>query len=217
MYIIFQDEMRAYLKEYPELLNRSAILMPGCAEYDVDAVQAISDLTAKKLEILYVGGIDRIYDLTVFFQAMQQMPDQVHAYVCCREKEWENAKSKYLPYMSEKISIIHESGQGLEPYYKKADICCAFAGEGDYMRMAMPIKVFEYLGHYIPIIATKDTAAGKFIEKENLGWSIEYNQEALKQCLHNILQTRHYCRKSENRKYRHTRLIHGKPEQNRLF
>lgn len=56
------------------------------------------------------------------------------------------------------------------------------------MRMAMPIKVFEYLGHYIPIIATKDTAAGKFIEKENLGWSIEYNQEALKQCLHNILQ-----------------------------
>ena len=83
---------------------------------------------------------------------------------------------------------IHESGQGLEPYYKKADICCAFAGEGDYMRMAMPIKVFEYLGHYIPIIATKDTAAGKFIEKENLGWSIEYNQEALKQCLHNILQ-----------------------------
>ena len=77
------------------------------------------------------------------------MPDQVHAYVCCREKEWENAKSKYLPYMSEKISIIHESGQGLEPYYKKADICCAFAGEGDYMRMAMPIKVFEYLGHYI--------------------------------------------------------------------
>ena len=61
--------------------------MPGCAEYDVDAVQAISDLTAKKLEILYVGGIDRIYDLTVFFQAMQQMPDQVHAYVCCREKE----------------------------------------------------------------------------------------------------------------------------------
>lgn len=182
------DEMRAYLKEYPELLNRSAILMPGCAEYGVDAVQAISDLTAKKLEILYVGGIDRIYDLTVFFQAMQQMPDQVHAYVCCREKEWENAKSKYLPYMSEKISIIHESGQGLEPYYKKADICCAFAGEGDYMRMAMPIKVFEYLGHYIPIIATKDTAAGKFIEKENLGWSIEYNQEALKQCLHNILQ-----------------------------
>lgn len=48
--------------------------------------------------------------------------------------------------------------------------------------------MFEYLGHYIPIIATKDTAAGKFIEKENLGWSIEYNQEALKQCLHNILQ-----------------------------
>ena len=42
--------------------------------------------------------------------------------------------------------------------------------------------------HHIPIIATKDTAAGKFIEKENLGWSIEYNQEALKQCLHNILQ-----------------------------
>ena len=70
--------------------------------------------------------------------------------------------------------------------YKRQDICCAFAGEGDYMRMAMPIKVFEYLGHYIPIIATKDTAAGKFIEKENLGWSIEYNQEALKQCLHNI-------------------------------
>lgn len=99
------------------------------------------------------------------------------------KKNGKMQRAKYLPYMSEKISIIHESGQGLEPYYKKADICCAFAGEGDYMRMAMPIKVFEYLGHYIPIIATKDTAAGKFIEKENLGWSIEYNQESIKTML----------------------------------
>ena len=40
------------------------------------------------------------------------------------------------------------------------------------MKMAMPVKIFEYLGKTIPIVATKGTAAGEFVENSGIG--LEY-------------------------------------------
>lgn len=40
--------------------------------------------------------------------------------------------------------------------------------------MAMPVKLFEYMEHQIPIIATKDCAAGDFVVQYEIGWAINF-------------------------------------------
>ena len=71
------------------------------------------------------------------------------------------------------VKIIHESGKELEKYYEEADICSLFFESESF---AMPIKLFEILGHQKPI-ATKNTAAGEFIKRNKVGWEVSYSEE----------------------------------------
>ena len=183
------DEMKKYLTENDKLLKKTKILMPGCEDDKELLVKTEKiDLPLKPLKILYVGGIDRIYDLKIFVETVSQMREEVEVYICCRENEWKTSKGLYEPFMGENIKIIHKSGKELDDYYEKTDLCCAFAGVGEYMKMAMPVKIFEYLGKTIPIVATKGTAAGEFVENSGIGWSINYDIQSLKKCLKNIIQ-----------------------------
>lgn len=183
------ERMKVYLKENPRLLGKAKILMPGCESVENVFTQIEKkEQVSKPLKILYVGGIDRIYDLTVFMETISKMQEEVEAYVCCREKEWENAKEIYQPIMGGNINIIHKSGKELDEYYENTDLCCAFAGIGEYMKMAMPVKIFEYLGKMIPIVATKETAAGEFVVSNKIGWSIKYDIKSFQKCLEDIIQ-----------------------------
>ena len=195
------SKMAEYLN-CDKLANKARVLMPG-AEFGtgLDEVEKNLDFKKRPISILYVGGVDRIYDLKEFFCTVQKMEQEVYAVVCCRQEEWEEAQKKYAPYLGKNVKIIHESGKRLLPYYQKADLCCAFAGKGEYMSMAMPVKIFEYLGNLIPILATSGTVSGDFVKKEDIGWSIEYNEQALEQCLRKIISNPEILRqKRENQK-----------------
>lgn len=180
------EEMKEYLKDESKLLLKSEVLMPGCVSY-IPKKKKNQFRKGDTLEILYVGGVDKIYDLSIFFETIKKIDAKVHAYVCCRQNEWRKAFNKYDKALSDRVTIIHESGSGLEKYYEMVDICCAFAGEGEYMKMAMPVKIFEYLGHEIPIIATKNTVAGNFVDEKQIGWSVDYSEKALEMCLKHII------------------------------
>lgn len=180
--------MIKYLDEDKKLVNKVKILMPGGEDfYSLSDTIDSRSLCHAPLRILYVGGVDKIYDLKVFLSAIKKMGDEVKVTLCCRENEWLQAKKMYRAYLGKNISVIHKSGDELAEYYKNADLCCAFAGKGEYMSMAMPVKVFEYLGFNIPILATKGTEAGKFVEQNDIGWSLDYNEKALTDTLRYIL------------------------------
>lgn len=180
--------MASYLQSN-KLTEKARVLMPG-AEFEkgLSDEKKVYNFKQKPVSILYVGGVDRIYNLKAFFCALKDMQGEVEAVVCCREKEWGSCKNMYEPYIGENVKIIHTSGRGLTPYYRKADLCCAFAGKGEYMSMAMPVKIFEYLGNYVPILATKGTVSGKFVEETGIGWSIENDEKSLKNCLREIIK-----------------------------
>ena len=40
----------------------------------------------------------------------------------------------------------------------------------------MPLKLFEYMSYGKPMISSKGTATGDFIEKNKIGWQIDYNK-----------------------------------------
>ena len=180
-------KMAEYFDGKDILLQKMKVLMPGCDDKK-GTNEKEEKIFHKPLNILYVGGVDKIYDLRVFLSVISRMKDSTRVYICCRKPEWIAAKKLYEPYLGEHIKIIHKNGSELDEYYKKVDICCAFAGKGEYMSMAMPVKIFEYMGNFVPIFATKGTVAGDFVEKTGIGWSIEYSEEALKQCIEQILR-----------------------------
>lgn len=183
------SKMADYLEGHKKLLNKMRVLMPGC-ELDEFVLKQkenyFMNRNKEKIEIFYVGGVSRIYDLRKFLKVVFEN-EAVSATICCRESEWRQSEKTYEKYLCERIKIVHASGNGLEEYYQRADICCAFAGRGDYMSMAMPVKVFEYLAHVTPIIATKNTVAGDFVEENKIGWSVEYDAEQLSQLLKRLV------------------------------
>ncbi|WP_282923855.1 glycosyltransferase family 1 protein [Mediterraneibacter massiliensis] len=175
--------VKKYLEEYPMLLDKADLLPPGC-----ESIEELEehDIGNEKLRIFYVGGINRIYNLEMFLKVLSKF-ENLELVLCCRKTEWEESKEIYGQYMTPRIKIVHAMGEELEKYYKWADLCCAFAGKGEYMSIAMPIKVFEYLGHLKPMLGTADTEAGRFIEENHIGWSINYTEKDLERVLRKII------------------------------
>lgn len=174
--------MYTYLKkDIPA--NMIGTLPPGC-----DNIQICNRHTKKeKLTLLYIGGIGAHYRMHKVLQAAYSMP-QIDIILCCRKEEWEREYPYYEEYIRDNIHIFHEKNDGLEKLYQKADLGLAFFENSAYRDMSMPYKVFEYLGHGLPVIASKGTAAGDFVTKENAGWAIEYNTDSLIQLLMGLLK-----------------------------
>ena len=130
----------------------------------------------KKIKIFYVGGVGYLYDLIPLLKVAQSNKF-VELTICCRDKDWQKEKERYEEYLTDRVHIVHESGKDLEKYYKEADLCSIFFPEEEYRNFVLPIKFFEYLSHVTPIVATKGTAAGDFVIENDIGWSINTEEE----------------------------------------
>lgn len=144
------------------------------------------DFKHNPLRIFYVGGIGNQYQITELFKAVT-MTENTQLTVCCREKEWEKEKTNYEKYINDRIRIIHKSGDELEPYYEEADICSLLFKQDIYREMAKPYKAFEYLAHEMPVLSTKGTAIGAFVEKNDIGWNIEFDSKSISDVLKKIM------------------------------
>ena len=132
------------------------------------------------IKIFYVGGIGSHYDLEMFCKVVSEFKN-IEFVLCCREKEWDLVKNKYIPFFkNDNIKIVHASGEELINYYKDADITNLYLKPYIYIEFAMPVKLFEYMSFMKPIIATKGTASGTFVEENHIGWNIEYDENSLR-------------------------------------
>ena len=65
----------------------------------------------------------------------------------------------------------------------------------------MPVKLFEYMSYNKPILATKDTVAGDFVKENNIGWTINYNYNTIKNTLNYLRDNKEEIKeKKENQK-----------------
>ena len=169
------------------LSERSVLLPPGAEELRIrrDASR-IRDFSVNPLHVFYVGGIGAHYQIEALIRAVSRTENCVLT-LCCREHEWQKEKIRFEKFLNERIQIVHRNGDELEPYYDNADIGALIFENGAYMNMAMPYKAFEYLGHEIPVIATKDTAIGHFTEQNGTGLVIPYHEDAVCSLLNKIL------------------------------
>lgn len=140
---------------------------------------------SQSLHLFYVGGIGAHYNFHKLFLAINST-ENVKLTVCCREEEWMATRNQYEPFTLEDIEIVHEKGDGLIPHFNRADVLMLFVEPTVYWQFAMPLKLFEYISYGKPIIASKGTAVAEFIESNSIGWTIEYDESKLVNCLNQI-------------------------------
>ncbi|HRP67942.1 MAG TPA: hypothetical protein PLY93_00200 [Turneriella sp.] len=130
-----------------------------------------------KLKLFYVGGFSSHYQMHVLFNVLKQKPT-VELTLCTREDEWLKMRAEY-PEPSANIKIIHKVGHEMERELLAADIAVLFVKPQEYREFAAPVKLYEYIGFKKPILASKKTLAGKFVDNYRIGWAINYDENAL--------------------------------------
>lgn len=176
-----------YLQE-PSLSQIASELPPGADNLLIDrTIDTDRDYTVRPIHIFYVGGLGSAYQILELVKAVYYTPN-CRLTLCCRDAEWEKEKGNFEPFLTnDKITVIHKKNNELEEYYHNADICSLLFEKGVYMEMAIPFKAFEYLAHELPVLSTKGTAIGSFVEKNDIGWSIDFDAKSIEEKLREIM------------------------------
>ena len=143
-------------------------------------IQNIKETVEQTNSSIYVGGIGNHYDLHKLVHAYTEMENE-QLLLCVREDDWNAVKETYS--VSENIKVVHASGDELKKLYSYPNKSMLFVEPSTYREFAIPYKLFEYMGWGLPIIASGDTAVGSYVEKNNIGWTIPYTEEALQELL----------------------------------
>jgi glycosyltransferase involved in cell wall biosynthesis len=121
------------------------------------------------LRLLYVGSIlPPIYDLTPLMEIATTLGASLM--VCCPAVQWEEARRYYAPVYSGQIKVVHGHGGQLGAYYAEADLFAVIRTPHRYVDFMMPVKVFEALGHGLPIATLAGTEVARFVDEEGIGW-----------------------------------------------
>lgn len=197
-------EMARYLPTtWPE--DQFYALPPGTENPDPDNIShrgasenissggaTVNEIEQRKLNLFYVGGITPpLYDLLPFIQAVQQL-HFVNLTICCREAEWNQSKDYYkCIHKSHQVQIVHVEGESLNQYYQLADIFSMVLAAHPYLTFAMPVKIFESLGHTVPLLVSSETTVvARFVEAEQIGW-VTTTQEEICEQLEFLHRNRH--------------------------
>lgn len=190
--VLFLPSLRC-VKPLGTSFNREIVaLPPGCND-----VSSKKNNEKKKLQIFYVGGIGDEYDIRMFLKIVSEI-EGVEFTVCTRKKDWNLVKDDYGRFIGKNITLIHESGESLRKFYEAADVACLFFKPSEYMGLAMPVKLFEYIGNKLPIISCKNTAAADFISANDIGWTINYDEDSLRKLINDLVGNREMVAEKRN-------------------
>ncbi|MCS4484032.1 glycosyl transferase family 1 [Gleimia sp. 6138-11-ORH1] len=153
-------------------------LPPGCPEND-------SPLPTHKLSLLYIGGLGSHYKIHKLLEAIKSIPD-AELTICTSQSMWEANQADYKDVLDENIKVVHESGEGLLPLFRAANVCSLVMEPDEYREFAVPIKLFDYLGNLRPVLASSNTLAGNFVVANSCGWTVDYSVEEIRNILESL-------------------------------
>ena len=169
------------------LTNIASELPPGADNIEIVGRDFCNrNFTKKPLQIFYVGGLGNQYQIVELAKAVYKVPE-CELTICCRPFEWEKEKLNFSEWMCDRIKIVHKNSDELEPFYEKADICSLMFKPDIYRELAKPFKAYEYLAHEIPVVSTKGTGIGTFVEQNDIGWNVVFSADAIEKVLKNVI------------------------------
>lgn len=157
---------------------RTSALPPGA---DPAAVSRPSrpDLQGAPLDLLFVGVLGGNYRIEAVCRAVAAV-EGTHLTLCTRQEEWEQARGDYEPLLvPARHEVVHASGADLEPLYGRAALGVLLVEPHEYWDFAVPYKLYEYLAHELPVVATAGTETARIVEALGAGWVLPYDEAAL--------------------------------------
>lgn len=143
-----------------------------------------------QINLLFVGGSGGNYDYSCLLKvlAKEKFRKKIFFTIVTRKNEYE----KFLNIMKLRPSsnIINKYGNIRDLDIKNIDMGILYLKPQEYVKFAVPLKLFEYIAEGLPILASKDTFSGKFVEQNNIGWQLEYNEKELEEFLDKIIEDR---------------------------
>jgi len=172
-------EMKKYL---PSVKVCSVALPPGlCADFKSNNRQ----LPNKRLNILYVGGLSRLSVIAKLCQVVS-----THSYltltICTNKEHWEKERHRYLSFLNSSIQVVHKSGGELVDLYDSAHVAALVYELNVYKTFTVSTKLFQYMQHELPIVATEGTLDASFVSEHKIGWTIPYDSDRLSSLLFKI-------------------------------
>lgn len=142
-----------------------------------------------ELTLLYVGNVSEYYRMHELFQAVTAT-DGVKLIFCTPQEAWEAVGAEYPLGDSGQIEIAHARGPELLPLFARAHACLLTVEPATYRDFAAPVKLFEYIGHGKPVLATSGTHAGELVESVGAGRQVDYSAEAISRQLRDLRDDR---------------------------
>lgn len=174
-------------KHVPELSSLRTVPLPPGNDFNSGSIE-MKTKVSRPIHFLYVGGLGELYNLKMFLDVITGYPlGMFKLTICTRKDDYDRVRHHYIPYTAAaNVQVTHVRGRELSLLYQECDICCLYLKPTAYWDFAMPVKLFEYISFFKPILAVKGTAAGNFIEGNKLGWSIAFDKDVLEDCLDNL-------------------------------
>ena len=131
------------------------------------------------IDLLFIGVLGDNYHLEAVCQAVGEV-EGCHLTVCTRPEAWQATAEHYTPLLPDgRHEVLHASGADLEPLYERAGLGVLLVEPNEYWDFAVPYKLYEYLAHELPVIATQGTEAGRIVAELGIGWTLPYEAGAL--------------------------------------
>ena len=137
---------------------------------------------------IYVGGLDGGYGVGMLLEALEYLNAGEKTYrliLVCREREWASFQSPYkeAPW----LEVHHTSGEGLEPLYARAAGSAIPVCPTPYTHLAVNVKLFDYLGHGLPVVVTNARAISAIVRENCIGLIVPYDAKAMADALRTIM------------------------------
>lgn len=191
---LYRWDLRRYRRNVSRIFvpsMRMAELMPHtrleqCAPLPPASPVVEQALAENPASLCYVGALGTYYRLHECVRAVEAVPGAAMI-LCTRPALWAAEQDGYLPLMTNgATTVIHESGAGLEPMYAQSAIGCLFMEPIGYRGFAAPMKLYEYLGHGLPVVAVAGSLVAEFISEHGAGWVLDYDAGALEALLRRL-------------------------------
>lgn len=152
--------------------EQTAPLPPGAAVHD-SRREAVGELTA-----LYVGNVSEYYRMHELFRAVDATAG-VRLIFCTPPESWDAVREQYPLGSSGRIEVVHARGEELLPLFARAHLTLLTVEPTRYRDFAAPVKLFEYIGHGKPVLATTGTHAGDLVSELGAGAQVPYSSERI--------------------------------------
>lgn len=181
-YIIYVNEEQT--KNLDNKLKEKTIFLPNYPEEKIYI--PITKSVGEKIRINYIGSLrdyESLDTLSKIGIKDKKLKIGLYGMGVCYEKLYEKYKNTNVIIYG-KYNGIEESGE----IYRNTDILyCSYNPEVKNWKTAYPIKLYEAIITLTPIIVSENTEAGKFVEENEIGKTIQYgNEESIISAIYEI-------------------------------